>query len=225
MSTTITESSPAGESPYATTSDSSSPSFSPSSAPIGTRAGDLPLPTDFPNLGDPVAEVAALLAMSFQEDRKHAHESSDLEEANRLREGEMRVAEMHQKADSIRSEGWTRGLSQVLSAGCSVAGGAMSLGASDSRKGDALLSLWSAGGKGFDAGGMIMGNGRQADAVDHQAQADRLESRGEASKIARDKFADEARDVQQMFEKVMQFVKELNDVRNATLQAVASFKA
>jgi hypothetical protein len=178
-----------------------------------------------PSSGDPAAEVAALLAISFQEDRKHARESSDLEESNRLREGEVRVAEMHQKADDIRSEGWARGLSQVLSAGCSVAGGALSLNACDAHHGDAVLSLWSGGGKGFDAGGTIIGNGYQADAVDHQSQADLLDSRVEASKVARDKFAEEASDARQMFQKTLEFVKEINEVRNATLQAVASFKA
>src|SRR5258708_926211 len=225
MSTAITKSSTAGASPYAVTPDSSTTSSSPSEAAIGTSRGDLPLPLAFPDLGDPEAEVAELLAMSFQEDRKNANESSDFQELSRLREGEMRVAEMHQKADEIRREGWARGLSQVLSAGCSVAGGAMSLKADDSHKGDALLSLWSGGGKGFDAGGMIIGNGCQADAVDHQSQADLLESRAEANKIARDKFAEEASDARQMFQKVMEFVKEMNEVRNSTMQAVASFKA
>jgi len=190
-----------------------------------TLGQDLPLPIDFPSMGDPAAEVAALMAILFREDRKHAREASDLEETNRLREGEARVAEMHQKAEEIRREGWARGLSQVLSAGCSVAGGAMSLKAADSHKGDALLSLWSGGGKGFDAGGTIIGNGFQADAVGHQSQADLLESRIEASRIARDKLADEASDARQMVQKVMEFVKEMNEVRNATLQSVASFKA
>jgi hypothetical protein len=185
----------------------------------------LPLPFDFPSLGDPAAEVAALLALSFQEDREHAKESSDLDEANRLREGEMRVAEMREKAEEIRREGWARGLSQIASAGCGVAGGALSLNADDPHKGDALLSLWSGGGKGFDAGGTIVGNGYQADAMAHQSEADLLESRVEASRVSRDKFAEEANDARQMVQKVMDFVKEMNEVRNATLQTVASFKA
>src|SRR5262249_32548011 len=101
----------------------------------------------------------------------------------------------------------------------------MSLDASDSHKGDALLSLWSGGGKGFDAGGTILGNSYQADAVEHQSQADLLESRADGSRIARDKFVDEANDARQMFQKALEFVEEINQVRNATLQTVASFKA
>jgi len=205
--------------------ESDTPSASPSTSAESASGGNLPLPFDFPNLGDPAAEVAALLAIAFQEDRKHAREASDLEELNRFQEGEMRVAELHRKADEIRSEGWTRGLAQVLSAGCSVAGGALSLKSSDPHQGDALLSLSSGGGKGLEAGGMIMGNGHQAEALDHQSNADRHEARAEASKVARDRFEAEASDAGRMFQKVMEFVKEMNEVRNATLQGVASFKA
>jgi hypothetical protein len=185
----------------------------------------MPLPLDFPGLGDPVTEVAALMAMLFQEDRKHARKSSDLEELNRLQLGEMRVAELHEKADEIRREGWARGLSQVAGSGCSVAGGAMSLNAGDSHRGDALLSLWSGGGKAFDASGTILGNNYQANAMDYQSQADLLESRAEGTKIARDRLVEEANDARQMFQKVLEFVKEMNEVRNATLQTVATFKA
>jgi hypothetical protein len=225
MSTTITQHSLERTSLYAVASDSDRPLSSPSTSPVSVGGGDLPLPYDLLNLGDPAAAVAALLAISFQEDRKHAKLASALVESNRLREGEMRVAEMNQKADEIRAEGWARGLSQVLSAACSVNGGIQSLREKEPHKAQALLSLWSEGGKGFEAGGMIIGNDHQADAVNHQAQADLLESRAEASRVARDKFEEEASDARQMLHKIMEFVKEMNEVRNATLQAVASFKA
>src|SRR5438270_9855292 len=101
MSTTIRQTSVAGPSPYTETSDSNEPSTS----STGTGGGGLHAPFNLPNLGDPVSEVAALMAVMFQDDRKHARESSDWEEVARLREGEMRVAEMHEKADEIRSEG------------------------------------------------------------------------------------------------------------------------
>jgi hypothetical protein len=224
MTTSISQNTDAVTSPYSVASDSNEPP-SPSASWAGSGVGGLPLPLDCPSMGDPAAEVAALLALSFQEDRKHANESSDLEELNRLREGERRVAEMHEKADEIRREGWARGLSQVASAGCSVVGGSESLGASDPHKGDALLSLWSAGGKGFDATGTILGNQYQGAAQDDQAEADLAESRMDACRIARDKFGEEANDARQMFQKVMEFVKEMNEIRNATLQTVASFKA
>ena len=101
----------------------------------------------------------------------------------------------------------------------------MSLSANDSHKGDALLSLWSGGSRGFDACGTIAGSSYQARAVVQQSEADRFESLADASKIARDKFTEEASDARQMFQKVTDFVKETNEVRNATLQAIASFKA
>jgi hypothetical protein len=224
MSTTIGQNSVAGPSPYTVTSDSNEPS-STSASSNGPSGGDLPVPFDLPSLGDPVSDVAALLALLFREDRKHARESSDLEEVARLREGEMRVAEMHEKADEIRSEGWARGLSQIANAACSVAGAASSLNEKDPRVGDALASRWSAGGKGFDALGTILGSGYAAAAVEHQSQADLHDSLAEAKKVARDKFAEEASDARQMIQKVMDFVKEMNEVRNATLQTVASFKA
>jgi hypothetical protein len=225
MSTTIRQTSVAGPSPYAVTSDSSEPSPSPSTSSSGTSEGGLQAPFDLPSLGDPVSDVAALLAMMFREDRKHARESSDLEEVARLREGEKRVEEMHEKADEIRGEGLARGLSQIASAGCSVAGGALSLSADDPHDGETLASLCSGGGKGFDAAGTIQGSDFAAAAVEHQAQADRHDSLAEAKKVARDKFAEEASDARQMIQKVMDFVKEMNEVRNATLQTVASFKA
>jgi hypothetical protein len=221
MSTTITQSSIASS--YTVTPDPDQPSSAPSTSSAAATGGELPLPLDAPSGGDPTAEVATLLALSFQEDRKHARESSDLEERNRLREGELRVAEMHDKADEIRYEGWARGLTQILSAGCGVTGGVMGL--EYPQKADAWVSLFSGGGKGFEATGTILGNCYQADAVDDQANADLLDSQAEASKVAREKFAEEANAARQMFEKVLEFVKEVNEVRSATLQAVASFKA
>jgi hypothetical protein len=224
MSTTIGQNSVAGPSPYTVTADSNEPS-STSTSSNGTNGGDLPVPFDLPSLGDPVSDVAALLALLFREDRKHARESSDLEEVARLREGEMRVEEMHQKADEIRSEGWARGVSQIANAACGVAGGALNLSADDPHEGEAVASLFSAGGKGFDALGGILGSGYAAAAVEHQSQADLHDSLAEAKKVARDKFAEEASDARQMVQKVLEFVKEMNEVRNATLQTVASFKA
>jgi len=224
MSTTIRQNSVAGPSPYTVTSDSNEPS-STSASSNGPSGGDLPVPFDLPSLGDPVSDVAALLALLFREDRKHARESSDLEEVARLREGEMRVAEMHEKADEIRDEGLARGLSQIASAACTAAGATASLNENDPHVGEALSNRWSAGGKGFDATGNILGSGYAAAAVEHQAEADLHDSRADAKKVARDKFAEEANDARQMLQKVMDFVKKMNEVQNSTLQPIASFKA
>ena len=95
----------------------------------------------------------------------------------------------------------------------------------DSKTADAYLSIWSGGGNAFDAGGNIIGSGYQANAVERQSEADLHESRGEASKVVRDKFNEEANDARQMATKMLDFVKEINETRNATLQIAASLKA
>jgi len=225
MSTTITQNSPVtGASQYSVSPDPDQPSSAPSISSSDTSGGGGLLPTlETSGSGDLATEMAILLAKSFREDRKHANESADLEELNRLREGEMRVAELHNKADEIRSEGLARGVSQICGAVCSGVGGGFALG--DPKTADAYLSIWSGGGKAFDAGGNIIGSGYQANAVERQSEADLHESRGEASKVVRDKFTEEANDARQMATKMLEFVKEMNETRNATLQIAASLKA
>ena len=196
MSTTITSDSSATASQYAALLDSNEPSSSPAT-PTTVTSVHPSLSLDFPTLGDPMAEIAALLAMSFQEDRKHAKRLLDLEEASRLREGEMRIEAMHQKADEIVPKVGPGDSRSPAGAGCSAAGGIMSLTANDSHKGDALLSLWSGGSKGFHACGTIAGSSYQARAVVQQSEADRFESLADASRVARDKFSEEASDARQ----------------------------
>jgi hypothetical protein len=84
--------------------------------------------------------------------------------------------------------------------------------------------LGSGGGKGFDAAGTIAGSKYQANQVDAQSDADFHASVADAHKIQRDKLNERVDDAKRMLEKVLEFVKEMNGTRNATLQTAASFK-
>jgi hypothetical protein len=175
-------------------------------------------------LNDPITEVAVLLAQSFREDRKQANDLSDAAEAARLREGEQQVQEMREKASAIRSEGWIRGLTTAASGGCSVIGAGLSFRLSDAAT-SRMTALFSGGGKAFEGMGSILGNGKAADAQEHQGEADLHDARATAHKVASEKYRNEADDAQRMITKVMDFLENVNESRHATDATASAIRA
>jgi hypothetical protein len=161
--------------------------------------------------GDPMTEVAILLARSFREDHRQALQRSDVEELARLREGEAKVQEMREKANAIRAEGWARGAMLAVSGGLNI-GGAFT---ATSKAGDRAMNGLSGMGKLAEGAGSIFGNAYSANAVLHQAESDRHEGRASAHQIASEKYREEANSAQKMVGKVMDFLSNLSQSRTA----------
>jgi hypothetical protein len=189
---------------------------------ISADDGALALPID-DTAGDPITEIAVLLAQSFREERKQARDASDAAEASRLHEAEQQVQAMRDKASSLRHEGWIKGATMVLSGGCGVLGAGGSIGQSeeDARR---TMTRWSATGKGAEGLGVIFGNSYEADAQEHQAEADLHDARASAYKVSSEKYRDEADEAQRMTKKVMEFLEHARESRDATAGAASAIR-
>jgi hypothetical protein len=172
---------------------------------------------------DPITEVAVLLARSLREDRKQALELSDVAEAARVREAEAQVAEMRAKADAIRQEGWVRGATMALSGGSSMLGGGLAIGKADTVA-NCTMTMSSGGAKAFEAIGVGLGNDESAAAQEHQAEADLHDARATGHKVAAEKYRDEADEARRMTKKVMDFLENVNQSRNAAAGTAAAIR-
>jgi len=181
------------------------------------------MPISISGLGDPIPDVAVLLAESFREDRKQALDASDAAEAARLREAEQRVEEMRREADSIRHEGLIKGATTMLSGAATITGALLSIGESDivARR---TMDTFSAGGRCSEAIGTAFGSSFAADAKEHQGEADLHEARSSAYKVAAEKYRDQADEAKRMTKKVTEFLQQMTSTGDATAGSAAAIR-
>ena len=184
---------------------------------------DISVSTFDDTVGDPITEVAVLLARSFREERKQAQDASDAAEAARVREVEQQVQKMREKADALRTEGWIRGATMAVSGGFSAVGALRAMGKSDA---DATntMTTFSACGKGVEGIGMGLGGSYDATAQERQGEADLHEARANVHKVTSEKYRDEADEAQRMVRKVMEFLEQAKASRDATGGAAAAIR-
>jgi len=171
--------------------------------------------------GDPITEVAVLLAQSFREERKQALEASDAAEAARVREVEQQVQELRERADALRAGGWIRGAAMAFSGAAGLAGAVGSIGESDvdTRR---LSEGFTSGGKLGEAVGAGFGGSYDCAAQRHQGEADLHEGRAATHKVASERHRDEADEAKRMVRKVMEFLEQAKESRDATAGAASA---
>ena len=171
-------------------------------------------------LGDPIADLALVLAESFREDRKQALDAADAAEAARIREAEQQVQEMRNEASSLRCEGWIKGATTMLSGASSMAGAGLSIGKSETAA-TRILTTFSATGKGAEGMGVGIGSTYAADAKEHQGEASLHDARASAYKVASEKYRDEADEAKRMIKKVTEFLEQAQKTGDATAGSAA----
>ena len=170
---------------------------------------------------DPVSQASILLVQSFRDERSDARKTAALAEVSRVREGEARVHEMHEKADEIRKAGLVKGIATAASGALTITGGAIALGKASDSAAQKFMTLGSGSGKVFEGAGNIVGSRYDAEAIDCEANAAGHESLSEAARTAREEATAQANDAKQSAQKVTDALKEISATRNATLQAAA----
>jgi hypothetical protein len=200
------------------------------SSSYSTSTDALPLEVDVSSdslfdqaFGDPITEVAVLLAQSFREERKQALEASDAAEAARVGAVEQQVQEVRERADSLRDAGWIRGATLAVSGGAAVAGAILSIGKSDETT-DRLSTGFTGGGKLVEGVGMGFGGSYESAADKHQGEAHLHEGRADAYKVASERHRDEADEAQRMTRKVMDFLENVKQSRDAAENAASGIR-
>jgi hypothetical protein len=173
--------------------------------------------------GDPITELAVLLAQSYREDRKLARAASDAAEAARVREVEQQVQEMRDKASSIRVEGWLKGGTMALSGGYSMLGACLSIDESDAAAAR-ITTGFSGAGKVVEGLGFGFGTRYGAAAQEHQAQSDLHDARANAYEATSEKYRDEADEAQRMARKSMEFLERMKESEDGTRAAASGIR-
>ncbi len=172
----------------------------------------MPDPLDAMAMGDDaIAQITALLAKSYRQDRKDSRKLAMAEEKLCAEETAKRVRAMHQKADAIRQAGVREGVSQIAS-GCVQIDGALS----DSETKKAVSKGLATGYEGI---GKIGAGISKADADDREADAAEHEGNAETAKKRAERHRDDMADAKRMLEKVADFLKEIRSSQNASASA------
>jgi hypothetical protein len=174
-------------------------------------------------IGDPVTDIAVLLAQSFREDRKQALQASDAAEAARVHEAERQVQEMREQASALRTGGWVKGASMVLSGGCTVAGACLSIGQSDGVAAR-TTALFSGSGKGVEGIGMGVGESYEATARTHQDEADLHAARSRTHEVAAERYRDAADEAERMIKKAMDFLEQMKESGDMTAGSASAIR-
>jgi hypothetical protein len=192
------------------------------STSIALAPDDSPTAMVGETFGDPISEVAVLLAQSFREERQQALEASDAAEAARVREVEEQVQKLRERADSLRDAGWIRGATMAVSGGAGVAGSILSIGTSDAVS--RVTAGFTGGGKVVEGVGIGFEGSHNSAAQRQQTEADLHEGRADAHKVASERYRDEADDAQRMTRKVMDFLENVKQSRDATEGAASGIR-
>jgi len=168
---------------------------------------------------DPVSQAAILLVQSFRDERSEARKTAAFAELSRVREGEARVHEMHEKADEIRTAGLVKGIATAAGGVATLTGAAFALGKTSDSASQKAMTFGSGSGKVLESAGSIAGSQYDAQAAHHDANAVGHESLSEAARTAREEATAQANDAKQSAQNVTDALKEISAARNATLQA------
>lgn len=200
----------------------SSVTSEPAVSPAATPAAFLPDPLAAMAMGDDmIAQVVAMMAKSFREDRKEARKLNRLEENNIAKETAAKVKSLRDKADQIRKEGFATGMSMMVGGALTAGGAAMSLarvGQSPTR-----APQWSALGSGCGDGvkgmGQFVAAGHRSAQTEAEGEAARHDGHAEAAKRRAVEYTGAMDDARRMLDKVAEFLKSVRDSQNASTQA------
>ncbi|MEZ4225817.1 MAG: hypothetical protein R3B13_32995 [Polyangiaceae bacterium] len=239
--TTVTDvSGPATVAPTAPADASSAPA---PAAPTTT----LPDPLTAMSMGDDmIAQVVALMAKSFRQDRADARKLNRIAESNIAKETAEKIKAMHEKADQIRKEGLVAGITMMAGGALTATGAAMSMfkvGQStttttqsgqylhrngmtsewsrtvQSTSTPAWTELGSGGGKIVEGSGSLAASTHRAAQTEADGEAAKRDANAEAAKRRADEYRGEEDDARRMLDKVAEFLKSVRDSQNASNQA------
>jgi len=210
-------------------------------APATSSASEPSAPTLMPDpLGqlsssaDVVAQIAAMLIRSLREDRNAARMKSAAEEVNIRREGDRRVAKLHEKADAIRSQGWASGVGQIGAGVLAGGGAAMQFGGMNLPAGSnsqRALNGWEktgnvlSGSRDASSGmGTIVSKQYEAEAGDLEADAEQHKVNADLASKRQQQVEDDVRDARELLSKVADFLRECNGARNNARQQASSIR-
>lgn len=168
---------------------------------------------------DAVTQASILLVQAFRNERSEARKAAEFAEQFRVREGEARVHELHEKADEVRKAGLVKGIATAAGGAFTIAGGAFALSNESDCTAQKFMTLGSGSGKVFEGAGGMIGSRYDANATDHDANAAAHEARGEAARTVRDEATAQANDAKQSAANLTEALKEITAARNATVQA------
>lgn len=211
----------------------------------GATAPTLPDPLAQLAMGDDmIAQVTAMLAKSFREDRKDAKKLQRAQEKLEVAETAKRVSDLHAKADAARSEALISGLTQMAGGALQVAGSAAALSSAVSAgsaagttgaaqqtagqagfgggtdiqlaKGSAYSGLGSGLGQGVTASGTLGASGYKTEQIERDASAIAHEGEAERAKGRARELAGDVDDNRQLLRKVADFLKAVREGQNAS---------
>jgi len=171
--------------------------------------------------GDPMEQIAALMARAFREDRKNARESAQLEERHIMAEGRKRVKAMRDEADATRTEAIMRGGAKIL-------GGSMQIEAQvqecsdlvgDEVDEDEYTNVMNGAAKAMDGIGDIAAGGYKADAAEHRADAVEHQSLEAAAERRADQYRNQMNDAQEMLRKISEFLQDVKSAQEGAKRA------
>jgi hypothetical protein len=218
----------------------------PTSTPEAPAAPTLPDPLAQLAMGDDmIAQITAMLAKSFREDRKDAKKIQRAQEKLEVAETAKRVADLHAKADAVRNEALVTGLTGLAAATLQVAGSAAALNSAvnassaasgttgacqqtasqtttsdmELAKGSAFNGLGSGAGQGITSIGTLAASTYKTEQVERDASAIAHEGEAGRAKGRAQEAADEAADNRQLLSKVAEFLKAVREGQNASQNA------
>lgn len=195
---------------------------------------------------DMIAQVVALMAKSFRQDRAQARKLNQQEEMNIAKEIKAKIQALHEKADQIRKEGLVSGITMMAGGALTAGGAAMSMfkvgqstttttqtseylqrngGATDwmrtmkSTSTPAWSELGSGSGNMVQGGGKLLASTHAGAQVDADSEATKHDGNAEAAKRRGEEYRSEADDARRMLDKVAEFLKSVRDSQNASTQA------
>jgi hypothetical protein len=204
----------------------------------------LPEPATQVRLGDDaIYEIAALLAQSASDDRKHARNARSASEKSIEQQTKKKLEAMRDKADAVRTAATIRGVTGMAAGTITVAGGvsqmseaakiqtvgsgqdgALTTGeqaanSKASSRGAAHGSIGSGFGKCFESLGGLAAGQLDAEAEEHEADAFRHGAIADRALRAVEEHTDQMRDARELINKVMDFLKDVRSSQESSAQA------
>ncbi len=219
------------------------------SASNGGSASLMPEPVDAVLLGnDMIAQLSAMMAKSFRQDRTQSKKLAHLQDQIEAREAQKRVAEMKAKARAIRNEAIISGVSQMAAGAIQVYGTARSLGElraeqaatskarlpalSEARRSafeqtakqhEGFGRAWTSASEGVaqmtEGAGTLLATGSKAAQADHDANAAEHEQRARTAERAAEELRKDADDAKRMLDKVCEFLAAARQARQDSMNA------
>jgi hypothetical protein len=167
------------------------------------------------NSGDFVAMLAAVMTQMARQDRDSSRKDERQAAEVAWQQGEAKVRDLQDKADHIRAEGWTEGLTTMAQGACDIGGG---LCGTD-KAGDRAASIWRGSGEGFASLGKIGGNEFKAQATLDDARADHDGNAKEVSERFVKLHHESLQDARDLLRKIAQWYSDMKKAQESTVQA------